>query len=44
MPKRSRRGPVKRPARVVAPISVKCGMASLTVEAIGPFPVEMKNV
>ena len=35
MPKRSRSGPVKSPARVVAPTKVKRGMASFMVEAAG---------
>ena len=43
MPKRSRRGLVKSPARVVAPTRVKRGTASFKVEAAGPLPVEMKK-
>ena len=41
MPKRSRSGAVSRPARVVAPISVKGGRSSLIERAAGPSPTMM---
>mgnify|MGYP003694811399 CR=1 FL=1 len=36
-PKRSRKGEVSKPARVVAPTRVKRGKASLMVRALGPL-------
>ena len=41
MPKRSRRGLVSMPARVVAPTSVNGGRSSLTERAAGPSPIMM---
>ena len=38
MPKRARSGAVMRPARVVAPTSVKRGSSIFTVRAAGPWP------
>ena len=43
MPKRSRKGPVSSPVRVVAPMSVKCGRSSLMERAAGPFPTTMSS-
>ena len=39
MPKRSRRGVVIRPDRVVAPISVNGGKSMRTERAAGPSPM-----
>ena len=41
MPKRSRKGLVSMPARVVAPTSVKGGRSSLIERAAGPSPIMM---
>src|SRR5512134_1037312 len=43
MPNRSRSGEVSRPARVVAPISVKGGRSSLIERAAGPSPIMMSS-
>ena len=43
MPKRSRSGEVSKPARVVAPISVNGGSASLIERAAGPSPIMMSS-
>ena len=43
MPKRSRKGPVSRPVRVVAPMSVKRGTSSLMERAAGPLPITMSR-
>ena len=43
MPKRSRKGPVNRPVRVVAPISVNRGRSSLMERAAGPLPTTMSS-
>jgi hypothetical protein len=39
MPKRSRKGLVRRPVRVVAPISVKRARSMRTERAAGPSPM-----
>ena len=43
MPKRSRSGADRLPARVVAPISVKCGSSKRMELAPGPLPVTMSS-
>ena len=43
MPKRSRSGEVRGPARVVAPTSVKGGRLSLIERAAGPSPIMMSS-
>ena len=44
MPNRSRSGPVSRPVRVVAPMSVKRGRSSRMERAAGPLPMTMSSV
>ncbi len=39
MPKRERSGGVIIPARVVAPIKVNFGNGSVTLRALGPWPM-----
>ena len=39
MPNRARSGALSRPARVVAPMSVKCGSSTFSVRAAGPWPM-----
>ena len=43
MPKRERSGEVSSPARVVAPISVKCWSGTFTERAPGPCPIMMSS-
>jgi hypothetical protein len=43
MPKRSRKGVVSSPARVVAPASVNFGSSILTERAAGPSPMIRSN-
>jgi hypothetical protein len=43
MPKRSRSGDVKSPARVVAPTSVNGGRSSLIDRAAGPSPIMISS-
>ncbi len=43
MPKRSRNGEVKSPARVVAPTRVKGGRSSLMERAAGPSPIMISS-
>ncbi len=43
MPKRSRKGPVSMPERVVAPTSVKCGISKRIDRAAGPLPITMSS-
>ena len=43
MPKRSRKGPVSRPVRVVAPMSVKRGRSRRMDRAAGPLPTTISS-
>ena len=43
MPKRSRRGEVSMPARVVAPMSVNLGRSRRMERAEGPLPIMMSR-
>ena len=43
MPKRDRSGAVRRPVRVVAPMSVKGSRRIFTVRALGPWPMTMST-